>query len=56
LRSTAIRSNRTEEPLHSSRRDQHFYLFNNTWGTNYIMWFGEDISFRFLLAILTNPV
>ncbi len=27
----------------------HCNLFNNTWGTNYIMWSGEDMRFRFLL-------
>ena len=27
----------------------HCNLFNNTWGTNYIMWFGEDMCFRFVL-------
>lgn len=27
----------------------HCNLFNNAWGTNYIMWFGEDMSFRFIL-------
>ena len=27
----------------------HSNLFNNTWGTNYIMWFGEDMRFRYLL-------
>jgi hypothetical protein len=27
----------------------HCNLFNNAWGTNYIMWFGEDMKFRFLL-------
>ncbi len=25
----------------------HFSLYNNTWGTNYIQWFGEDLRFRF---------
>jgi hypothetical protein len=25
----------------------HFNLFNNAWGTNYVMWFGEDMRFRF---------
>jgi hypothetical protein len=25
----------------------HFSLFNNTWGTNYIQWFGEDVRYRF---------
>jgi hypothetical protein len=24
-------------------------LFNNAWGTNYIMWYGEDMRFRFVL-------
>jgi len=27
----------------------HCNLFNNAWGTNYVMWFGEDMRFRFLL-------
>jgi len=27
----------------------HCNLFNNAWGTNYLMWFGEDMRFRFLL-------
>ncbi|HVO96828.1 MAG TPA: DUF5054 domain-containing protein [Bryobacteraceae bacterium] len=27
----------------------HFSLFNNTWGTNYIQWFGENVRFRFEL-------
>ena len=27
----------------------HFSLFNNGWGTNYIMWFAEDMRFRFRL-------
>ncbi|MGA8729242.1 MAG: DUF5054 domain-containing protein [Terracidiphilus sp.] len=27
----------------------HSNLFNNTWGTNYIMWFGEDMRLRYLL-------
>jgi Domain of unknown function (DUF5054) len=27
----------------------HVNLFNNAWGTNYIMWFGENMRFRFLL-------
>jgi Domain of unknown function (DUF5054) len=30
-------------------RGIHCNLFNNAWGTNYIMWYGEDIRFRFLL-------
>jgi Domain of unknown function (DUF5054) len=27
----------------------HCSLFNNAWGTNYIMWFGEDMRFRFTI-------
>jgi len=27
----------------------HRNLFNNAWGTNYIMWFGEDMRFRFVI-------
>ncbi len=27
----------------------HFSLHNNTWGTNYVQWFGEDMRFRFVL-------
>jgi len=27
----------------------HCNLYNNAWGTNYIMWFGEDMRFRYLI-------
>jgi len=27
----------------------HCNLFNNAWGTNYIMWSGDDMRFRFVL-------
>jgi hypothetical protein len=27
----------------------HFCLHNNTWGTNYVQWFGGDMRFRFVL-------
>ena len=27
----------------------HCNLFNNAWGTNYIMWFQENMRFRFVL-------
>jgi hypothetical protein len=27
----------------------HSCLLNNAWGTNYIMWYGEDMRFRFVL-------
>jgi hypothetical protein len=29
----------------------HVSLFNNAWGTNYPQWFGEDMRFRFRLAV-----
>jgi len=32
------------------RRGMHFLLFNNVWGTNFRMWYGEDARFRFLLS------
>jgi hypothetical protein len=27
----------------------HSCLFNNAWGTNYVMWFNEDMRFRFVI-------
>ncbi len=27
----------------------HSCLFNNAWGTNYIMWYGEDVKARYML-------
>ena len=27
----------------------HSCLYNNAWGTNYIMWYGEDARFRYRL-------
>ncbi len=27
----------------------HSCLFNNAWGTNYIMWYGEDMRFRYAM-------
>ena len=44
-----------KSPLNFSRAQPdlsngiHCGLFNNAWGTNYIMWFGEDMRFRFTL-------
>lgn len=29
----------------------HFCLFNNTWGTNYVMWTDDDRRFRFVLRV-----
>lgn len=37
----------TEQP--DLRKGVHFCLHNNTWGTNYRQWFGEDMRFRFVL-------
>jgi len=44
-----------QSPLNFSRAQPtlqsgiHFNLFNNAWGTNYIMWLDGDARFRFLL-------
>jgi hypothetical protein len=44
-----------KSPLNFSRSQPdlsggvHCNLFNNAWGTNYVMWFGEDMCFRFVL-------
>ena len=27
----------------------HSNLYNNSWGTNYVMWFNEDMRFRYVL-------
>jgi Domain of unknown function (DUF5054) len=46
-----------QSPLYFTREQPqldkgvHFNLFNNTWGTNYIMWYGEDARFRFHLEL-----
>jgi hypothetical protein len=42
-------------PLHFSNEQPdlskgiHACLFNNAWGTNYIMWYGEDVKARFVM-------
>jgi hypothetical protein len=42
-----------QSPLYFTREQPqldkgiHFNLFNNAWGTNYIMWYAEDMRFRF---------
>jgi hypothetical protein len=33
----------------------HFNLWNNVWGTNFPMWYGQDARFRFELSILRKP-
>jgi hypothetical protein len=46
-----------KSPLNFSRalpdlsRGIHCSLYNNAWGTNYIMWFGEDLRSRFRLRM-----
>ncbi|MGH9543587.1 MAG: DUF5054 domain-containing protein [Terriglobales bacterium] len=46
-----------KSPLNFSRSEPdlssgvHCSLFNNAWGTNYVMWFGEDMCFRFVLRL-----
>lgn len=31
------------------KHGMHFNLYNNVWGTNFPMWYGEDAGFRFVL-------
>lgn len=44
-----------KSPLNYSRTQPdlsggvHSNLYNNAWGTNYVMWFDEDMRFRYLL-------
>jgi Domain of unknown function (DUF5054) len=35
--------------LPNLQHGMHFNLFNNVWGTNFPMWFGEDCRFRFII-------
>jgi hypothetical protein len=30
----------------------HFCLFNNLWGTNFTMWWGGSISYRFKIEMI----
>ncbi|MBJ6362235.1 DUF5054 domain-containing protein [Paenibacillus sp. MAHUQ-46] len=32
----------------------HFNLHNNTWGTNFRMWFGEDMIYRYTVRLRAN--
>ncbi|MBV8515155.1 MAG: DUF5054 domain-containing protein [Acidobacteria bacterium] len=47
-----------QSPLYFSREQPHldkgihFNLFNNAWGTNYIMWYSEDMRFHFQLVLV----
>jgi len=41
----------TEQP--DLGKGVHFCLHNNTWGTNYRQWFGEDMRFRLVLRMAT---
>ncbi|WP_314584389.1 DUF5054 domain-containing protein [Paenibacillus terrigena] len=35
-------------------RGFHFNLHNNVWGTNFVMWFEDDMKYRFRLTLLSN--
>jgi len=35
--------------LPNLQHGMHFNLYNNVWGTNFPMWFGEDCRFRFII-------
>ncbi|WP_211746060.1 DUF5054 domain-containing protein [Paenibacillus sp. Marseille-Q4541] len=34
----------------------HFNLHNNVWGTNFMMWFEDDMKFRFRLKLESNNI
>ncbi|NOU91249.1 DUF5054 domain-containing protein [Paenibacillus sp. LMG 31460] len=34
----------------------HFNLHNNVWGTNFMMWFEDDMKFRFRLMLQSNRI
>jgi hypothetical protein len=37
--------------LPNPQHGMHFNLYNNVWGTNFPMWFGEDCRFRFIIKM-----
>lgn len=39
----------------SLRKGMHFNLYNNIWGTNFPMWYDEDVRFRFALSYVARP-
>jgi hypothetical protein len=40
-----------DNKLPDARDGVHFNLHNNVWGTNFMMWFSEDMKFRFKMMI-----
>ncbi len=40
--------NNAQPPLENG---MHFNLYNNIWGTNFPMWFGDDARFRFVVQL-----
>ena len=38
------------EPDMQGETDLYFNLYNNIWNTNYPMWFGDDMKFRFVIG------
>lgn len=40
-----------DNQLPDAKDGVHFCLHNNVWGTNFMMWFGEDMKFRFKMKI-----
>jgi hypothetical protein len=37
--------------LPDAKEGVHFCLHNNVWGTNFMMWFGDDMKYRFKMKI-----
>jgi hypothetical protein len=40
-----------DNTIPSAEDGMHFSLFNNVWGTNFTMWFDDDMKFRFKLMV-----
>jgi hypothetical protein len=40
-----------DNKLPDAKDGVHFCLHNNVWGTNFMMWFGEDMKYRFKMKI-----
>jgi hypothetical protein len=38
-----------DNALPAVKDGMHFCLCNNVWGTNFVMWFDDDMKFRFTL-------
>jgi hypothetical protein len=40
-----------DNQLPEAKDGVHFCLHNNVWGTNFMMWFGDDMKYRFIMKL-----